>query len=576
MVWPKSDQRRNRALRVAWAMLFFAGYVNASFAQSEPPLTVPPAGLLPGPDCGSYFNTLYSGSDIYAGYSLYSNVNGSSTSAGPTSGAKATGDNTLYNLPLYSDRSLYGNVPLYSNPDLGGQAPLYSNPSLYYNSRLYGEARTNTAGANIPVTCRGAIPLASWLLYPSIRLYSIASDNLFLSPTAPIKTIGLGVSPSLTAQWTNGIHTTTIYANVDGEAYTDNTINQLNSEATFTQKYSPLRDLTFTVLGDYTHRTIQSSLTNSIPTAVTTPTPVPTRLANGDIELPNGQIISPSGQIVGQVNPVLANSGTTLVNPYNQYTGTATASKIFNYGVVTLSGSTADTVYQNIQGAGANAFTSFATRTLRDDVAIWLGPQLYAYSDGAFSWRTENTSVNSNSSAYRVVGGIGTRQIGLFRGSVYFGHQGSEVQGSGTAGGDVYGGKISYYPTLYWTVSAAIDETMNISSQTVASNQALTLPVDTPVQVPISSSTRTTTTSLRTQYTISPLWALSGTLGYTHIEFINSSEVTNSWLADLLLSYEIWRNMTLALEYQFTSIQSNVPLSSGNRNLVTVSANYRF
>ena len=491
------------------------------------------------------------------------------------------------NVPLYSNNSLYGNVPLYSTPDLGGNIPLYSNSSLDSNSILSSNSSlgsyaslgsTASPGGNIPSSCRSAIPVEGWLLYPSIRLYSHLFRQSFPHANGPdIKALGFGTSPSLTAQWTNGIHTTTIYANFDTEFYpTDSTINTFNREATVTQKYAPLPDLTFTVLGDYTHQTISSSLTNSIPNAISTPPATPTRLPNGNIELPNGQIVSPSGQIVGQVNPVLANSGTTLVNPYDQYTGTATVSKIFNSGILTLSSSLASTDYQSTQGTGPTSFTSFTTKTFREGGAFWLGPVLYAYSNGAFSMRTENASLDANSNAYRVVGGIGTRQFGEFRSSSYFGYQGSEVQGSGTAGGDVYGGKISYYPTPAWTIIAAIDETINISSQTVVSTQALTLPTNMPEQIPLSSSTRITSTSLRTQYAISPQWTAIGDFGYTRTEYIDSPQLNNAWFADVILSYDIWRNMTLTWEYQYTGIISNAANTSARRNLVTMSANYRF
>jgi hypothetical protein len=587
MAWATSDRRKEfSASLVALSALVFTGYSNVAFAQSAPPLTIPPAGTVPGPDCGptAAGSSFYISPGNYAG-GAYGNIISSGSNGltnGPAAGSNTTNNNTaLYNVPLYSNIDLYGNLPLYSDPTLGGETALYTNTSLYYNSRIdYRDSRgsdASAANASLPLTCRGSTPpLGSWLLYPSVRLYTIASDNLFLSPTAPIKTIGVGMAPTLTAQWTNGIHTTTIYANVDGEAYTDNAINQYNAETTFTQQYAPLRDLTFTMLGDYTHQTIQSSLTNSIPTPISPPSPTPTRLANGNIQLPNGQIISPSGQILGQTNSALANSGVTLVNPYNQYTGTGTVTKVFNYGIVSLSGSAADTVYQNIQGTGPTAFTSFATTTLTENIALWLGPVFYAYSNGAFSWRTENASADGNSNAYRVVGGLGTRQIGLFQATAYFGYQGSEVQGSGTAGGDVFGGTISYYPTALLSISANVDETINISSQTVTANQALTLPVATPVQVPISSSTRVTSTSLQAVYAISPLWALTGTASYTHTGFIDSNQFEDGWLASVMVSYEMWRNMTLSWQYQFTSIVSNIPLNSTNRNLVTMGATYRF
>jgi hypothetical protein len=175
-----------------------------------------------------------------------------------------------------------------------------------------------------------------------------------------------------------------------------------------------------------------------------------------------------------------------------------------------------------------------------------------------------------------VVGGIGTRQFGLFRASGYFGHQGSDVEGSGTAGGNVYGGTVSYYPTLVWTIIARFDQTDNISSQSVASTQALALPTNSPVQIPLSSSTFISTPSLQTTYQISPKWTFLGDFTYSHIEYIGSPALTDAWFASATLSYEIWRNMTLTGQYQFANIVSNVAGESAQRNLVMLSADYRF
>jgi Putative beta-barrel porin 2 len=583
----KSDRIRHSVRRIAFSALFSIGCFSPCFAQSEPPLSVPLAGRLPGPSSGC--DGLIGNPNLYGSASLYGNTtaasNGNSVSNanGNTSSASNvplfTNLNPGVNVPLYGSPIAGVNVPLNSTPIPGVNAPLYSDSSFYSNSSLYGNYNrggnagppvNGSLGSNI---CRSGIPIDSWLLYPSLRLYSLYSNNLFQTPTPPIiKALGFGVSPSLTAQWTNGIHTTTVYANIDSQIYpTENEINTFDKQVTFTQKYSPLPDLTFTALGDYTHKTISSSLTNSIPNQITTPTPAPILLPNGNIELPNGNIVSPTGQIVGQAVTAPTANGTTLVNPYDQYTGTFSVNKLFNRGTLTLSDSVARTNYETIQGGG---FTSFDTNTLREDAAFWLGPALYVYSDGQFSTRTNNAGSDPNSSAYRVVGGIGTRQLGLFRSSLYFGYQGSETQGSGTAGGEVYGGKISYYPTLTWTITAAVDETINISSQTSTSTQALA--VESPVQIPISSSTRITHPSLETQYQISPLWNAFATFSYTRIEYVNSPRLDNAWAAGATLTYEMWRNMTLTWQYQYTDIQSNAPFVTAQRNLVLMSANYRF
>src|SRR5579864_9026483 len=96
-----------------------------------------------------------------------------------------------------------------------------------------------------------AIPLETWLLYPTLNLFSQYSDNYFLSPTAKISGIGFGITPAITAQWTNGIHSTTLYGNFEGREYpTQPEINATDGEATFTQRYSPLPDWNFSVSGD--------------------------------------------------------------------------------------------------------------------------------------------------------------------------------------------------------------------------------------------------------------------------------------------------------------------------------------
>ena len=284
-----------------------------------------------------------------------------------------------------------------------------------------------------------AIALGGWQLYPSLDLIIEHSNNYFFSPQTKVPGWAFGVSPSVTAEWSNGIHTTTLFGTFEHLQYpTDNAVNSDDGEATFTQRYAPLRDLSFTFLGDYTHQTIAPGLTSSIPSPIaTTATSV---LANGNTVLPNGTIVSPSGQIVGQSNALPTASSLSVVNPYDQYTGSARVEKVFNGGILTLGASVLRLNYEEQAGQPED----FTATTFTEDGAFWLGSIFYAYSDGSFSMR-DNTSPNPDSTAYRVIGGIGTRQFGLFRASLYIGHQGSEASGSGSAGGNVYGGSLTYY-----------------------------------------------------------------------------------------------------------------------------------
>ena len=233
-------------------------------------------------------------------------------------------------------------------------------------------------GTGAPVRPPDAIAFEGWLLYPTLRVYSLYSDNLFLSPTTPLSVPGFGVTPSLTAEWSNGIHTTTLYGNIDRQVYpTDNEVNTLDARAGFTQKYEAMRDLIFRVNGDYVRQTWNSSLQSSIQTAALAP--ATTVLPNGNTQLPNGTILSPSGQVIGQGNPAIGGNVPLLVNPFDRFTGTFSVDKLFNRGILSLSGSVNRTDYET-QGS-----QNTSSRTFSESAGVWLGPVFYAYSNGSIS-----------------------------------------------------------------------------------------------------------------------------------------------------------------------------------------------
>ena len=428
------------------------------------------------------------------------------------------------------------------------------------------EPPLDVQGTRLPARDPSAIAVEGWLLYPTLRVYSLYSDNYFLSRISPISGPAFGVTPALTAEWTNGIHTTTLYGNIDRQQYpTHNEVNTLDARAGFTEKYEAMRDLIFRVNGDYVRQTLSSSLQNSIQTVAIAPTTI--LLPNGNTQFPNGDIYSPSGQLVGHTNPAAGSNVPLLVNPLDRFTGTFSVDKIFNRGILSLSGSVASNNYE-IQSA-----QNTRSRTFTESAGVWLGPLFYAYSNGSIGTVvTDATSISTTS--YRVIGGLGTRQFGLFRSSAYFGHQGS--QGNLTAGGDVYGGSLTYYPTPGWTLTGTVDKTINIVTQASATNLALTLPSLTGVQIPLNSSTDITSASLISSYELAPRWFTNLQLGYTNIRFIGSSRLDNSWILDATLRYDIWRNMSLTWEYRYRSILSNFPFISAASNIGMMGATYKF
>lgn len=413
-----------------------------------------------------------------------------------------------------------------------------------------------------------------WLLYPQVRAFGLWADNLYQTPTNPINTSGIGIAPSMIAEWSNGIHTTNLYGNLERRVYPHHSdINTFDRQAGFTQRYEALRDLNFRFNGDYTHKTNAQGLISAIPGEVGAPGT--TTLPNGNTVLPNGNIVDPAGNVVGQVAPGLnvVGANNVLVNPFDQYTATASVEKFINRGLIRVSGSFSKTEYESNQFA-----QDFRAKTLRGYGGVWLGPAFYVYTDASAAWinfLNSPTLTAYNTSSYRAVGGLGTRRIGLWRAVAYGGHQGSHLQ-VGTAEGGVYGGRLIYEPTPYWIFTASVEQVTNIVSQGAVSNLAQVGTTPTPIVISTASSTRTTSTLLSSTYNISKQWSLFGNFGYTKVEYLDTARLDNAWLADVILRYEMLRNLTLAWEYQYSSIVSNAPLQSSQRNYLMGSATYKF
>ena len=443
-------------------------------------------------------------------------------------------------------------------------AALCPNPAIAEEPPLKVPAGGPLGGAN------GALNFSGWLFFPTAKVFSVFTDNLYQAPTNPVKVAGVGIAPSLVAEWSNGIHRTTLYGNAEVRGYTDDAANIYDRQAGIVQRYEAMRDLIFTVQADYTHRTNANSLNSSIPDALGTPGSIV--LPNGDIQLPNGTIVNPAGQIVsGPTNQVanVAVGSTIFTNPNDQYTAMASVFKIFDRAFVRLTETVSRTDYENQSAINPN----FSVRTFTGNGGFWFSPWLYAYSDGTQAVRS---APGLNSTAYRAVGGIGSAKIGLFSGAVYFGHQGSDVQNAGPAGGDVYGGRLSYYPTREWTWTLTADETVNKSSQISTSNLALNIGTQSPLLVPLGASTRTTAVNLQTDYAVSKQFSVTGRVGYTRVQFLNTTELEEAYLAYAALNYKVWRNMLLTLEYQYSQIVANVPLTSSTRNYLMLAATYKF
>src|SRR5262249_25624135 len=230
----------------------------------------------------------------------------------------------------------------------------------------------------------GALPIGGWVLYPTVFLGAVYDSNVNQNVTAKNSRWGGRIVPSLLAEATDGIHTSTLYGMADVRAYGDGTTVRDTTAARtgFIQRFQPVADLTFNAQGDYTRQRdlfstfgIDHSVTTLNPTAVGL-SPVPSPVA------------------------------------YNQFSGTASVQKMFDFAFVSFSGSVVDIVYDpgldlgpGVLPLAAVASPNGATYTGTTRGGFWFTPYLYAYAEGSVDQRRYSTD-QFNSSGYRTVGGI--------------------------------------------------------------------------------------------------------------------------------------------------------------------------
>jgi hypothetical protein len=370
------------------------------------------------------------------------------------------------------------------------------------------------------------LPFAGWMFYPSLLVGAVFDSNVNQTPMAASAS-GARLVPNLTAQRDDGIYKATLYGNMDGRFYVDgDQTSQIDARAGVSEVYEARRDLVFTFQGDYSRQTNVFTNANTNPPAT----------------------VSAS---LSEIAPI----STTTINPSNQFSGLASVQKTLDHGFLGLSASIADVAYDN---TGSLDSTTYA---VAGRAGYLVTPQLYAYVEPTLDWQQYASSL-SNSYGYRIVSGLGSDQLGLLHGEVYGGYQAEIYDVGPTSVGNVFGCKLTYLPTLYWTFSGIVDRNLGV---------AQTNPTATTLNPAL-----TTSAILQSDYAISRLWSASARFGYLRVEYVNFPRVDDDWLAGAQLKYSVWLNMMLTLEYQYTSATSDIPGVAYIRHLATVGITYKY
>jgi hypothetical protein len=390
------------------------------------------------------------------------------------------------------------------------------------------------------------LPMGGWMFYPGLMAGVVFDDNIFQTPTNRVARFGARIVPTVLAVRDEGIHQLTVYGTADARMYSGvSEADSVTARAGFSHKYEAMRDLVFRFQGDYTRQTDPFNAAGGLNYNAATTNPFST---------------SP------------------IVNPfsYNQFIGSAVVVKMFNESFLSLRGSIAHITYDNSTGLAGSTSTAppdGSIYAVTGRAGYWVSPLFYAYVEPTLDWRRYSVTT-SNSNGYRVVGGLATNRLGLYRGEIFAGYQAqrsdqavlASPSASSSISSTVLGGRLSYEPTRFLTIRALLDETLGISQVTDAS-------------APPGTSTRMTTAMLQVDYAMSRVWTVSGRLGYINTLFVTGltdPRHDNSWLAGIKYNYVFSPNFGLTLDYQYINLDSNVPMVGLTRNLVTLSGTYKY
>jgi hypothetical protein len=388
-----------------------------------------------------------------------------------------------------------------------------------------------------PARARSAMAVGDWLLYPTAFGGVSYDSNVNQAAAGARSSAGLRMVPSLLAEYNNGISKLDLYGVADGRIYTNQgagASDVLSARVGASESWSPTPDWILTGVGDYTRR---RDLFSQLATTGATPA------------------LNPSGiGLAPTVNP----------QTYNQFTGIASAQKNFANAFAIVSGSVVDLAYERSRGTTAPSPDGATyAGTLRG--GNWVTPAIYTYLEGSLELHDFATS-SLSSTGYRVVGGLGSDQIGLFRGEIYGGYHADSYRSGaiGTVSTPVFGGRIYYYPLPELTISTAVDRTLGASLLVAAAASAA------------GSATQVTSAVTRADYAFAPEWTAAAIGGYVHTDYVRSVRQDDGWTLGSTLTYSVWQNFGLTLDYQHVELVSNAVLQSFSRDVVTLGVSYKY
>lgn len=399
---------------------------------------------------------------------------------------------------------------------------------LYYSSQLY----TPSNPIEEPSREYTGLPVAGWIAYASVLTGVVWDDNVYQSHQFPTSSWGARISPSVSLDYNNGMHKTSIYGTLDARFYSGNNDNAdvVNGNVGVNHTWEVERDFVVKGSFDFARRT----------------------------DINNAGTLATPGGIVTIVDP----------QEYNQITTSVSGQKSWGHLFAALGGNYTRTDYDNITDSLGQTFNQDGrdenAYTISGRAGFWFSPVFYAFVEPSQNWRNFRDS-GFNSDGQRVVAGIGSDRVSLFRGEIFAGYQQQSYddQSVGTVSGNVYGGRLDWFPTRDAMFTLSVDKTLGDSTLPAPGDES---------GAPVES----TAALLKSQYILSDVWSLSTQFGYSFNNYIDTTRRDNQWIAGTTVSYFVWRDLATTFDWQYTNVDSNIAANSFSRNIFTLGATYKY
>jgi hypothetical protein len=447
----------------------------------------------------------------------------------------AVGRGTQLSTDRISGTSMLGSIFALATlvaPTLG-MAQSNADQSLGWESKLDYSPQLYTAANPIAAPARDytGLPVAGWMMYATVLTGVVWDDNVFQTHGSKTGDWAARLKPELEAVYNDGMHDTKISASVDARFYAANDdANVANANVDVSHVWEVQRDLVIrTEVGGWRKTEIDNS----------------------------GTVLTPHGE-------------ETIVDPLedSEFHGSTSIQKSFGSIFGGLGFTASRTIYDDVEDSlGQTIKQSGRNETIYSmsgRAGAWISPVFYAFVEPSQNWRSFDDNI-LHSNGQRVIAGLGTDRLSLFRGELFGGYQRQDYdrQQFNSVSGAVFGGSLSWYPTrdLVWTLNA--DRSLGDSTLASAGNQD-------------GSPIETTSASLKVDYLFSNVWTMSAQAQYAFIDYKDSTREDNLWQVGTTISYDIRRNWAVTFDYQYTDLKSSFDTNSFNRNVFTVGATYKY